>query len=125
LRLVAITGLGLSGIGAALDFLSGFGLVTGSQGMSMGNGPQLLDGAGLFVLGIVVIVTGVFLALPIANGRMSLLGLLMEAYGILMGLASSYIPSMGGVVADAMLVVGILMFLNGILMQSRRTKRGM
>jgi len=46
-------------------------------------------------------------------------------YGVVMGLASTYIPSMNTTVADVMLVVGILMFVNGMLMQSRRTNRHM
>jgi hypothetical protein len=56
---------------------------------------------------------------------MNLMGALMEVYGIAMGLISTYVPSMNPQLADAMLVVGILMFLNGILMQSRMKTKSM
>jgi hypothetical protein len=124
LKTLASTGLILAIIGAALDFISGYAMVTNSSAMSM-NETRLLGGVGLFALGIVVIVTGATMVTPLAAGRMSLFGLLMEVYGVVMGLASSYIPSMNGTVADAMLVVGILMFVNGMLMQSRRMNRHM
>lgn len=124
MKTLASTGLILAIIGAALDFISGYAMVTNSSAMSM-NETRLLGGVGLFALGIVVIVTGATMVTPLAAGRMSLFGLLMEVYGVVMGLASSYIPSMNGTVADAMLVVGILMFVNGMLMQSRRMNRHM
>lgn len=125
MRTLTATGLVLAIIGASLDFISGYAMVANPSSMSMSGGTRLIGGVGLFALGIVVIVTGVAMATPFASGRMSILGLLMEVYGVLMGLASTYIPSMNGMAADAMLIVGILMFVNGMLMQSRRTNRHM
>lgn len=110
-------------VGAALDFISGIELMGGFAGMSMINEVQFLSGTGLVALGAVVLAVGLVIVLPQFAHRMGLLGALMEVCGILMGLASSYAPSMNSLVADVMLVVAILMFLNGALMQSRRKNR--
>jgi len=118
LRTIAVTGLALSVAGGALDFVSGYLLASNSSGMTMTNGAEFLVGSGLLVLGIAELATGAMVVSSLGVGRMRLLGALMEIYGILMGLASAYTPSMNGAMADLMLGVGILMFLNGILMQS-------
>ena len=118
-----IVGVALGVVGAALDFLSGLGLM--GYGVGMVGSVQLLSGLALIALGVVVLGVGLMIAMPKSAQRMGLLGGLMEVCGILMGFASTYIPLMGGGVADAMLIVAILMFLNGLLMQSRRKNRGM
>jgi ABC-type uncharacterized transport system permease subunit len=88
-------------------------------GPMMNGNTKALVGIGLLGLGVVVMITGVMLVAERFSGRMSLLGLLMEAYGIIMGLVSTYAPGKDPTVADEMMEVGIHMFLNGILMQSR------
>lgn len=93
--------------------------------MSTAVGTRFLTGAGLVALGFVVLATGVLICLPRLAHRMALLGGFMEVCGILMGLASSYVPSMNDAVANLMLVIAILMFLNGALMQSRRKNQKM
>jgi uncharacterized membrane protein len=125
MRTLVVTGLCLSVIGAVLDFLSGYELIQPSNDMSMVGERQLLIGAGLIALGVIVIVSGVVFVGPWIAPRMNLMGALMEVYGIAMGLVSTYVPSMNPQLADAMLVVGILMFLNGILMQSRMKTKSM
>jgi hypothetical protein len=121
LRSLAASGLAVSAIGAALDFLSAYQMTYNTDGMMMASSNQFLVGAaGLSLLGLVVAVTGLAIALPRMGSRMGLLGLLMEIYGILMGLAGAYVPRMDVTVADGMLVVGAVMFLNGLLMQWRR-----
>jgi hypothetical protein len=119
LRAIAILGLALSVVGAVLDFGSGYLLVWDSSSMAMSSGADFLVGLGLLALGVALLVTGVMMVSRRAAGRTNVLGALMEIYGILMGLVSTYTPSMNGVIANLMLVVGILMFLDGILMQSR------
>jgi hypothetical protein len=120
LKTIQALGLVLSVVGAALDFVSGYSLVLDSSSMTMTVEVDLLVGLGLLALGMAVLATGVVMATGRAAGRTNLLGALMEIYGILMGLVSAYTPSMNGGIADLMLVVGILMFLNGIIMQSRK-----
>jgi uncharacterized membrane protein HdeD (DUF308 family) len=118
LRTISAIGLSLSVVGAILDFVSGYVLVLDSSSMTMAVGADLLVGVGLVALGIAVLATGLMMVSRRAADRTNLLGALMEIFGILMGLVSAYTPSMNGGIADLMLVVGILMFLNGILMQS-------
>lgn len=104
-----------------LDLFSGYSMIQGANGVPMMNAStQALVGIGLFGLGIVVTFTGVMVVTERFSEKMGLLGALMEVYGIIMGLVSTYAPGMDPTVADVMLVLGVLMFLNGILMQSRR-----
>lgn len=119
MRALVVAGVFLSLIGGLLDFLSGYQLIHPMSAMSMVSGNQLLTGVGLFALGAIVVISGVMFVSPRIGSRMNLMGALMEVYGIVMGLASTYVPSMNPQLADAMLVIGILMFLNGIFMQSR------
>jgi len=102
LRSVALIGTILGVVGAGLDFSSGL--------MQLG-----LVGA----LGVLALVTGLMISMRAFSQKMNILGASMEVCGILMGLASTYVPGMNGTIADLMLVLAVLMFLNGALMQSR------
>ena len=100
--------------------MSGYSMMQGANAAAMMNqDTQALAGIGLLGLGALVILTGLMFITKRFRGRMGLLGALMEVYGIVMGLVSTYAPGMNPSAADGMLIVGILMFLNGILMQSR------
>lgn len=111
----------LSLVGGVLDLYSGSSMLQAASGAPMMNeSSQVLGGIGLFGLGAAVIFTGLILITGRFSLKMGILGALMEVYGIIMGLASTYAPGMNPAVEDGMLVVGVLMFLNGILMQSRR-----
>jgi hypothetical protein len=122
LRYLTASGLATSVVGAALDFLSSYQMIYNKNGMMM-PASQFLLGVGLSLLGLVVLVTGLVSVWPRTNSRMGLLGLLMEVYGVLMGLAGTYSPGMNAALADGMFVVGGIMFLNGLLMQWRKKKR--
>jgi hypothetical protein len=50
-------------------------------------------------------------------GFMRRLGLLMEVFGVVMALASYWLPGMNPVLSYAMLLVGGAMILNGVFMQ--------
>jgi hypothetical protein len=120
-KAIALSGLALSLVGGVIDLLSGYSMTQGANVVPMmSESSQALFGIGLFGVGVLVMFTGLLLVTERFSGRMSLLGALMEVYGIVMGLVSTYAPGMNPSAADGMLVVGILMFLNGILMQSRR-----
>jgi hypothetical protein len=116
----AAVGVGLAAAGAVLDFASGVELILSPSSMSMGGGTAVVEGLGLWALGIFALAIAVLMASKQYATRMTLLGGLMEVCGILMGVASAYVPSMNALVANVMLVVAILMFVNGALMQSRR-----
>jgi len=119
LRSVALIGTILGVVGAGLDFASGL-MQLGLVGeMSMVGADNVLDGAGLFALGVLALVTGLMISMRAFSQKMNILGASMEVCGILMGLASTYVPGMNGTIADLMLVLAVLMFLNGALMQSR------
>lgn len=117
MRTLASTGLALSIVGAALDFASGYttGLMP-SGGMEVPSIFTIL----LYLLGGVVVVVGILLVAPSMARRMKWFGLLMEVLGVVMALASAWIPGMNAGLSDAMLIVGALMILNGALMQTRR-----
>lgn len=112
---VVFSGFVLSLVGGALDLLSAYNI--GSSDMM--DNSHLLTAVGLVVLAAAIVATGVAIVLPSLKGKMRLTGALMEAYGVVMGLVSNYAPSMNPTVGDAMLGVGILMFVNGLIMQSQ------
>jgi drug/metabolite transporter (DMT)-like permease len=60
--------------------------------------------------------------MPGASGRMQVFGLVMEIFGVVMVLTSTFIPGMNASLSDGMLIVGATMILNGAFMQ--RTKKG-
>jgi hypothetical protein len=122
LRYLVASGLAISVVGATLDFLSAYHVIFNTNDAMMIVVPanQSLVGAGLFLLGLAVLVTGLGNIWRRSGSRMGVVGLLMEVYGVLMGLAGTYAPGMNVTVADGMLVVGAAMFLNGLLMQWRR-----
>lgn len=117
---MAYTGLGISLLGAVVDFGSGY-----SYSMAPMNPPAgMTGGAGtisiaLFLLGIVVLLSGAALVIPRMAGSMRGLGLLMEAFGVIMALVSYLVPGMNPALSYAMLLVGAAMILNGALMQRR------
>ena len=110
----------LSGIGAVLDFASGYTLAPmNGEGMA---GSYLAE-VSMYALGAVVLLVGILLILPTAS-RMNWSGVAMEVLGVAMVLVSYLIPGMNSALSDAMLVVGALMVVNGIAMQ-RSNKTGM
>jgi uncharacterized membrane protein HdeD (DUF308 family) len=117
-RRYAVSGLVVSVAGAYLDFSSGYGMSTPSMEAMQISTESLL----LYLLGAVVLGTGISMVLPLARARMRLFGGIMEALGIVMALASTFLPNMEMGTSDLMLVVGALMILNGALMgYSRKT----
>ena len=124
MRFITASGLAISLVGAALDFLSAYQMIYNNVNGMMAPANQLLAGVGLLLLGLSVAVTGLAIAWPRTGSRMGLFGLLMEVYGVLMGLAATYAPGMNLTVADGMLVVGVAMFANGLLMQRRKKEAG-
>jgi hypothetical protein len=108
----AVTGLVLSVAGAYLDFASGQGMTT----LAMGEPTLPAESLLLYALGAAVLATGLVMVLPVSRGRMKAMGGVMEALGIVMALASTFLPNMGMGTSDLMLVVGALMILNGALM---------
>jgi len=119
MRKLAYTGFGISLVGAALDFASGY-YSTSSTTMPSGvmSSPSSTSVA-LYLLGVIVLVGGVMLVLPSMAGRMRRLGLLMEVLGVVMALTSYLVPGMNLAVSYAMLLVGAAMIVNGAYMQRR------
>ena len=119
MRKLAYTGFGISLVGAALDFASGY-YSTSSTTMPPGamSSPSSTSVA-LYLLGVIVLVGGVMLVLPSMAGRMRRLGLLMEVLGVVMALTSYLVPGMNLAVSYAMLLVGAAMIVNGAYMQRR------
>ncbi len=117
---LARTGLGVSLLGAVVDFGSGYSYSMAPMGppagMTGSTGPISIA---LFLLGIVVLSSGALIVLPRMAGSMRGLGLLMEALGVVMALVSYLVPGMNLALSYAMLLVGAAMILNGALMQRR------
>ena len=122
MRGVAYTGVLLSFVGAALDVASGYTLTSMTADPMTGGGPSTASMVFLYGLGTALAVAGLAMVLPGASGRMRLLGLVMEVFGVVMALTSTFVPGMNGALSDGMLIVGALMILNGALMQ--RTMKG-
>ncbi len=116
---LAYTGFGISLIGAALDFASGYYSM-----VPMIPAPGTMfslsaTSVALYLLGVVVLLGGALLVLPSMAGRMRRLGLLMEGLGVVMALVSYLVPGMNLALSYAMLLVGAAMILNGAFMQRR------
>jgi hypothetical protein len=109
----AYSGFAISLIGGSLDFVSGHQIATAM----MPSASEMAYGLGLYALGVAVIVTGVMMVVPRKMSRMNIAAVLMEVYGVVMVLISSYAPSMQAWIGYAMLIVGILMFANAVAMQ--------
>jgi hypothetical protein len=122
MRKVAYTGLGISLVGAALDFYSGgsyqMGPIIPAAGVMISTPTQMIAPS-LYLLGILVLTSGILMVLPRMAGRMRSLGLSMEALGVVMALVSYLAPEMNMGVSYAMLFVGAAMILNGAFMQRR------
>lgn len=117
LKTVIYTGVALGVMGATIDFYSGYSYLQGS-GMSMAVGSLAL-GAALVALGVFVLLAGLLGLFGSMGNRMRAIGLVMEVAGVAMAVTSAWAPSMEEFNADAMLVVGALMFVNGLLMQRK------
>ncbi len=122
MRVVAYTGLAVSLLGAAIDLASGYSLAsTAGVGMS---GPSILPAVAVLGLGAAVLIMGFLIVIPSMSGAMRRLGILMEVFGVIMALASARLPGMIEGLSIGMLIVGALMFLNGVLMQGRSDAPG-
>jgi hypothetical protein len=136
LGVLGIVGVFLAVAGALLDFYSGYlilaqsAMTTNDIGMVIPQyAPSALGwGAGILVLGVVLLVTALAIVTSFGMGRMKTLGALMALYGILMlfiGVSMYWgvtpmmqraaLPGLG------MLVVGALMVFNGAVMRGPRT----
>ena len=124
MRKLAYTGLGISLMGAALDFASGYYSMEPTNLQTGAMASLSVSSAALYLMGIAVLAGGVLLALPAMAGRMRRLGLLMEVLGVAMALASYLAPGMSLALSYAMLLVGGAMILNGVLMQRREPSSG-
>lgn len=113
MRPLSVFGVVLGFVGGATDIYSA--AVYPSNGM----GPSGVSVA-FYVLGALVIVTSVAMLAPKMHSRMSGFAALMEIYGIVMVLASGYIPVMQAEASDAMFLIGALMILDGALIQYRK-----
>ena len=122
MRKAAYSGLGISLLGAALDFGSGYSLGPMATAGTMGGAPSS-SAIGMYLLGIAVLIVGVLTVLPRTGGSMRRLGLAMELFGVVMALASAWVPEMNVALSYAMIPVGAAMILNGAVMQ--RTKKSM
>lgn len=119
MRAVAYSGLGISVAGAALDYVSGYSL--GSvRGVGTMSGEPTVSAVALYALGTGVLIAGILTVLPSMTAATRRLGILMEVFGVLMALASAWVPGMYASLSDAMLIIGALMILNGALMQRHR-----
>ena len=123
-------GVFLGFVGALLDFYSGYLILTQSTvgGVIGGNATSLAWGVGVFVLGVVLLVTAVASTRPVGKQRMQTFGGMMALYGVVMLLigASMYsgvTPMMTGATLSGMgmLAVGALMLANGAAMSRSRT----
>ncbi len=119
MRAVAYAGLGISLLGATLDYFSAYS-VRSAGSVEMMSGEPTVSAIALYALGTGVLISGILMVLPSMTAAMRRLGLLMEVFGVLMALASAWLPGMNVGLSDAMLIVGALMILNGALMQRRR-----
>jgi len=115
----SFAGLLISLVGALLDFDSGHSYPMGSS-MS-GISPTSL---GFYILGVLLVVSGVLMVLPSMVGQMRRLGLVMEALGVVMALSSYFAPGMSAALSFGMLLVAAAMILNGALMQRRGSDMG-
>ena len=118
-RVVAHTGLALSVVGALLDFASGYTFAPMEGGMAMATTSEIF----MYLLGAVLIILGILSVTPLMAGRMRWSGIGMEVLGVIMALVSGLFPGMNEGISDAMLVVGALMIINGILMQRNRVMK--
>jgi hypothetical protein len=115
MRPLTAFGVGLAALSGLVDIYSGAVLPT--SGME----PSTYSVA-FYILGAVVIVTGLAMLAPSMQMKMSGFAALMETYGIVMVLASSYIPVMQAAASDAMFVLGALMIVDGGFMQYRKNR---
>jgi hypothetical protein len=122
MRDVAYAGILLSFAGAALDVASGYTLTSMATDAMTGGGPSTASMVFLYGLGTALAVAGLAMFMPGASGKMRLFGLVMEIFGVVMALTSTFVPGMNAALSDGMLIVGALMILNGALMQ--RNKKG-
>ena len=120
MRRLAYAGMLVSLAGVALDFASGYTLASMGADAMMGGMNGIAYIVLLYALGIAVVVTGLLLVVPGISGNMGRLGLLMELFGVVMALASTFGPGMSAALSDGMLIVGALMILNGAAMQMRK-----
>jgi hypothetical protein len=99
-------------VGGVTDIYSGAIYPSGQMGPSAYS-------VAFYILGAVVIATSLAMLTPMMRGRMSGSAALMEIYGIIMVLASGYIPMMEAGASDAMFIFGALMIVDGALIQYR------
>jgi len=121
-RSTSYSGLLISFAGAALDFDSGYSYSMGSSSRSMTSvSPTSVV---FYLLGLLLVFTGVLLVLPSMAAQMRRLGLVMEILGVVMALSSYFAPGMNLDLSFAMLIVAGAMILNGALMQRRMPTMG-
>ena len=120
MRPTGYSALALSVIGAVLDFTSAYQAAPMAGGLMV---DSYYAEATLFILGVVVLAAGVMPLLAPTSWSMRRSGLTMEVLGVAMVLVSSFVPDMDALVSYAMLIVGGLMIINGMMMQ-RRPKEG-
>lgn len=116
MKKASYSGFGISLVGAALDFASSYSLVMMAPTKMMGFSLPL-TAIGVFLLGVVVLLSGVLIVHPRTSGAMPALGLLMEILGAAMALVSYWVTGMTALLSYSMLIVGGAMILNGWLMQ--------
>jgi hypothetical protein len=134
LNRTALLGFILGLVGAAVDFASGYLVLshtvsTNTMGEMMVEYSlsELLWGVGLFALGALLVATSLISVSSVGLGRMGLFGDLMLVYGIAMliigsAMYSGVTPMMSGYLfsSAAMFVVGIFMIASGALMRQTR-----
>lgn len=120
MRRLAYAGMLVSLAGAALDFASGYTLAPMAADTMTGGMNGVAYMFLLYALGVAVLITGLLLVVPGISGNMRRLGLLMELFGVVMALTSTFGPGMSAALSDGMLIVGALMILNGAAMQMRK-----
>jgi len=126
-----IVGLFLGFAGAALDFSSGYSLISQStmtvdkMGVMMTehNSTVLGWGAGISILGVALVITAIASVTKFGSARMGLFGALMIVFGAIMfaiggSMYSGIVPLMSYSILSSvgMFIVGALMIVNGLLM---------
>jgi hypothetical protein len=125
-KAIALVGLALALIGAALDFYSSYEIMsypTMTVGMAEGTLSATIWGVGLAALGVLLVATAAASFSSFGADRMALFGGIMVVYGVVMLLVgatmdASISPAMqtASLTGLGMLVVGAVMVVNGSMM---------
>lgn len=125
-KTIALVGLALALIGAALDFYSSYEIMSYPAmmvGMAEGTLSATIWGVGLAALGVLLVATAAASFSSFGADRMALFGGMMVVYGVVMLLVGATMDAMispamqtASLTGLGMLVVGAVMVVNGSMM---------